>query len=105
MKTHDALEIIDRRYFEGQPEEQAGLEEARLLVAIGELAYQLRESAGLSQQEIAQRVGVTAHDVEALEIADYEGDHLALVQRIAVSLGRRIVVDSIPAVPPTTVAA
>lgn len=94
--TRDLLEIIDRRFFHGQPERLAELEEARASAAIARQVYQLREKAGLSQRELARLVGVTQTAIRRLEEDDYEGHSLEMLQRIAHALGRRVDIRFIP---------
>ncbi len=52
--------------------------------------YALRKRAGLSQAELARRVGTTQSVISRLEDADYGGHSLALLQRIAAALERRV---------------
>jgi transcriptional regulator with XRE-family HTH domain len=54
-------------------------------------------SAGLSQRELAQRVGTSASAICRLEDADYDGHSLSLLKRIAQALGKRIEVRFVPA--------
>jgi ribosome-binding protein aMBF1 (putative translation factor) len=52
--------------------------------------YQLREDAGLSQAELARRIGTTQSVISRLEDADYEGHSLAMLNRIADAMERRV---------------
>jgi transcriptional regulator with XRE-family HTH domain len=52
--------------------------------------YDLRARAGLSQRDLARRVGTTASVICRLEDADYGGHSLAMLKRIAAALGRRL---------------
>ena len=52
--------------------------------------YQLRQQAGLSQAELARRVGTTQSVISRLEDADYEGHSLAMLNRIAAAVERRV---------------
>lgn len=56
----------------------------------------LREEAGLSQHALAERIGTTASVVCRLEDADYEGHSLAMLNRIATALNRRVVIQFAP---------
>jgi DNA-binding XRE family transcriptional regulator len=95
--TTDAVEILHRRYYEGRPERLAALEEARANEEIARKIYALRTQAGLTQRQLAQRVGTTASVICRLEDADYEGHSLALLRRIAAALGQRVEVRFLPA--------
>lgn len=95
--TTDALEIIDRRYFRGRPNREAELEEARADVAVAEKIYKLRTKAGLTQRKLAKLVGTTASVICRLEDADYEGHSLAMLNRIAAALDKRVEIRFLPA--------
>lgn len=93
--TTDALKILAQmtgkdadlqRLFE---EEVAGREVAHKI-------YQLRRQAGLSQAELARRVGTTQSVISRLEDADYEGHSLAMLNRIAAAVERRVEIRFVP---------
>lgn len=52
--------------------------------------YQLRTSRGLTEAELASRVGTTQSVIARLEDADYEGHSLRMLQRIEEALGARL---------------
>lgn len=95
-RTTDAIEILHRRYFEGKPEMLALLEEARAEDEVARKICELRTQAGLSQRELAKRVGTTASVICRLEDADYEGHSLAMLRRIAASLNKRVQILFVP---------
>ncbi len=88
--TSDAVEILHRRFYEGRPERLAELEAARASAAVARAAYELRTKAKLSQRELARRVGLAPAMIAQLEDDDFEGDMLALLQRIAVALNKTV---------------
>jgi DNA-binding XRE family transcriptional regulator len=88
--TKDALKIIHRRFFEGKPERLAELEQARAEDAVARKIRELRAEAGLTQRQLAARVGTTASVICRLEDADYQGHSLATLNRIAAALDRRV---------------
>lgn len=96
-KTSDAIEILHRRYIEGQPEREAELAEARADIAIAEKIRKLREKAGLTQRQLAKLVGTTASVICRLEDADYEGHSLAMLNRVAAALDKRVEIRFLPA--------
>jgi ribosome-binding protein aMBF1 (putative translation factor) len=98
-RTTDAVEILRRRFVEGDPESEALLEEVRAEAEVARTIYRLRSGAGLTQQALAQRVGTTASVISRLEDADYQGHSLAMLRRIAAALGRRVEI-RFPAVKP-----
>ncbi|MBI2432058.1 MAG: helix-turn-helix transcriptional regulator [Candidatus Hydrogenedentes bacterium] len=89
-KTTDALEIVYRRHYKGHPERLQRLEDERQNAAIARKLYRLRTEAGMTQQQLAVRVGTTASVVSRLENADYEGHSLTMLRRIAAALGKNI---------------
>ena len=89
-RTTDAVEILRRRFVEGNPESEALLEEVRAEAEVARTIYRLRTGAGLTQQALAERVGTTASVISRLEDADYTGHSLAMLRRIAAALGRRV---------------
>lgn len=88
--TSDAVEIMDRRYYEGRPDRIAELEEARANDEVARKIYQLRTKAKLSQRQLAKLVGTTASVICLLEDGDYQGHSLSMLRRIAAALHRRI---------------
>ncbi len=95
-RTTDAIEILHRRYIEGQPEREAELAEARAEIAIAEKIRALREKAKLTQRQLAKLVGTTASVICRLEDADYEGHSLAMLNRIAAALDKRVEIRFLP---------
>lgn len=53
----------------------------------------LREEAGLSQKELAQKVGTSQQQISRLESPTYEGHSLSMLRRIATVLGATVHVD------------
>lgn len=94
--TKDAVEILHRRYFKGNPAMKALLDEERANAEIARRIHDLRTRAGLSQRALAGLVGTTASVICRLEDADYDGHSLALLRRIAVALNQRVEVRFVP---------
>ena len=69
---------------------EAAIPVADLERALARRLYALRKQAGVSQAELARRVGTTQSVISRLEDADYGGHSLALLQRIAAALERRV---------------
>jgi ribosome-binding protein aMBF1 (putative translation factor) len=88
-KTRNALELIakdvgkDRSFWRMVEEESLNIQVARIL-------YEARTQAGLTQAQLAERVGTTQPVIARLEDADYEGHSLTMLRRIAEALGRRV---------------
>jgi ribosome-binding protein aMBF1 (putative translation factor) len=75
---------------------QAEFEQELMNVEAAQLIYDMRTKAGLSQRELAKRVGTTASVICRLEDADYEGHTLAAVRKIATALNRRLELRAVP---------
>ena len=96
-KTADAVEILHRRYINGDKKREAELEEERLHARVARQIYDLRCGAGLSQKELAEKLGTTQSVISRLEDADYEAPAELVAQlmlkghidRILASLGER----------------
>jgi ribosome-binding protein aMBF1 (putative translation factor) len=88
--TTDGVEILHRRYYEGHPERIESLNEERANMEVARKVYDLRKKAGLTQQQLAERIGTTASVISRLEDADYEGHSLSMLRRIAEALGKRV---------------
>ena len=85
-KTSDALAILERMAGE-RPGLRRLTEQARVNAAVAQLIYDARNRAGLSQAELAERIGTKQSVISRLEDADYEGHSLSMLQRIAAALG------------------
>jgi len=86
-KTTDAVAILDRMAGES-PALQRLTDEARVNAAVAQLIYAARNKAGLSQAELAERIGTKQSVISRLEDADYDGHSLSMLHRIAASLGQ-----------------
>jgi ribosome-binding protein aMBF1 (putative translation factor) len=86
-KTSDAVAILGRMAGD-RPELRRLTEQARVNAAVAQLIYDARNKAGLSQAELAERIGTKQSVISRLEDADYEGHSLSMLQRIAAALGR-----------------
>ena len=94
--TDDASEILRRRFVKDDPETTAELEKIRADNDVARKIYDLRIKAGLSQREFAKLVGTTASVICRLEDSDYEGHSLAMLNRIAAALDKRVVIRFLP---------
>ncbi|NUM54350.1 MAG: helix-turn-helix transcriptional regulator [Candidatus Hydrogenedentes bacterium] len=91
-KKRDALDIIHREFYAGKPQRLAALESERQNAAIARRLYDLRNRAGITQAELARRVGTTTSVISRLENADYEGHSLTMLRRVAAALDRTVAV-------------
>ncbi|MBI2827058.1 MAG: XRE family transcriptional regulator [Planctomycetia bacterium] len=95
-RTTDGIQILRRRYLKHDAEMAHLVEEQRANMDIARKIYELRERAGLSQRALAKLIGTTASVVCRLEAADYDGHSLAMLNRIAAALDRRVEIRFLP---------
>jgi len=95
-KTTDAAAIMDHM-FSNTPQRKAALEQTRREMALGEKIFRLREEAGLTQQQLAEKIGTHASAISRLEDADYDKHSMATLQKVADALGMLLIVDFIKA--------
>ena len=96
-KIHsDALQGLYDRYVGDDPERVAAYEKAVANANVATNIYELRTQSGLSQRELAARVGTTASVICRLEDADYEGHSMAMLRRVAAAVGQRVVISFVP---------
>ncbi len=70
-------------------ETRAGIEQD---LALGQLIYDLRTEAGLSQRELAARMGTTQSVISRLEEGGGARNRIDTLGRVATALGRHLVV-------------
>ena len=88
-RTSDGMVILDAITGD-DPKLQALIAEEAENLRIAKNIYELRNKAGLSQAELAKRIGTTQSVISRLEDADYEGHSLPMLQRVAAALNKRI---------------
>ncbi len=91
------LQYTYDRYIGNDRELAAAFEEELFAADVASQIYKLRTRAGLSQRQLAAKVGTTASVVCRLEDADYEGHSLSMLRRIAAATGRRVKIVFVPA--------
>jgi ribosome-binding protein aMBF1 (putative translation factor) len=94
-KTDDALKILENMT-QADPELEEMVKEASLNAAVAQLIYDARSKAGLTQQQLAARIGTQQSVIARLEDADYEGHSLSMLQRIACALNQRVEINLLP---------
>lgn len=85
-----ASQFLYNRYTAGDPKREEDYDEE---VINAEIA----RKAGLTQQELADRVGTSKSAICRLEDADYEGHSLSMLKRIAEALDKRVEIRFLPA--------
>src|SRR5271167_3780625 len=95
-RTSNAVRILHRRYVGEDVQRKASLEQERVNAEVARTIYELREQAGLSQKELADRVETTQSVISRLEDADYDGHSLSMLRRIAAALGQEVKIVFVP---------
>ena len=96
--TSDAAEIMDIEFGE-EPGYQALLSEQRIRSEAARAIYDARIAAGLTQKQLADLVGTRQSVISRLEDADYDRHSLAMLDRIASALHKRVEVRFVPSTP------
>ena len=94
-RTSDAVEIMDRMVGEDR-RLRALVEEERVHVQVAQEILELRTARGLTQKELAERVGTTQSVIARLEDTDYRGHSLRMLRRIGEALNARLNVHFVP---------
>lgn len=94
-KTNDALKIL-QQMTTNDPEIEQMIQESSLNAELAQLIYTARTQAGLTQQQLAERIGTKQSVIARLEDADYEGHSLSMLNKIAQALNQRLEVHLIP---------
>jgi DNA-binding XRE family transcriptional regulator len=95
-KTSDALEILDDIFRADDPSFKEELESELENCRIARQIYDLRQQAGLTQKQLAQKAETTQSVISRLESADYDGHSMAMLRRIAKALNQRVEIVFIP---------
>jgi ribosome-binding protein aMBF1 (putative translation factor) len=90
------MEIIKQRFGidpRTDPSVQAFAED----FSIAQTVYDVRQRAGMTQMELASAIGATEDVIADIEAADYDGDPLLILRRIADALHMKLRVELVPA--------
>ena len=90
------VQFLYDRYVGDDGKRMEVYEEVALNAEIARKIYDLRTKAGLSQRELAKRVGTSASAICRIEDADYVGHSLSLLKKIADALDRRVDIRFLP---------
>ena len=85
------------RYIGHDPKLVEEFEQEVINADIARKIYDLRTKAGLSQRDLARKIGTNASVICRLEDADYEGHSLLMLKRIAGVLDKRVEIRFLPA--------
>lgn len=93
MRTTDNFADVIKEKLAVSPELSSLVEAERSNVDIAMKVYEMRKDAGITQKELADRIGSKQSVISRIEDADYDGHSITLLRRIASALGKRLVVD------------
>ena len=88
--SSQASAYLYNQYIAGDSTREQAYEEEVINADIARKIYDLRTKAGLTQQELAARVGTTKSAISRMEDADYDGHSLSILKRIAEALDKRV---------------
>jgi len=88
-RTKNALEIIDRLTGD-DAELRAMIDEETINAQVAQMIFAARTQVGLTQNELAERIGTRQPVIARLEDADYAGHSLSMLQRVAAALGKSL---------------
>lgn len=91
-----ALQWTYDRHIAQDPKRVQEYEDELLNAELARKLHDLRTQAGLSQRELAQKIGTSASAICRLEDADYEGHSLSMLKRIAEALDQRVEIRFVP---------
>jgi ribosome-binding protein aMBF1 (putative translation factor) len=85
-----ALGALYDRFVGDDPERVASYQRALANAQVAGAIHDLRTAAGLTQRELAAKVGTSASVICRLEDADYEGHSLSMLRRVAEALDHQV---------------
>jgi len=88
--------IILSEYFNDSPRETLLLRRELFNAHIAQAIYDVRKLKGLTQAQLAKRVGTTASVISRLEDVDYGGRSLDMLLRITSALGLQLTLSLTP---------
>jgi ribosome-binding protein aMBF1 (putative translation factor) len=89
MANYSRWEDLRKRRGEPTPDVRSAVEQD---LALGQLIYDLRTEAGLSQRALAERMGTTQSVISRLEEGGGARNRLDTLARVATALDRHLVV-------------
>ena len=95
-KTKDAVSILHHRYIQGDKAKLKAIADEKEALNIASQIHELRTQKGLSQTELAKKIGTTQSVISRLENTDYKCENLSTLQKIAAVLHCRLEVKFIP---------
>jgi transcriptional regulator with XRE-family HTH domain len=88
-KTKNFADVI-RNKLQANADLAEAVNRERFSASIAQEIYAMRKGAGLTQAELAERANTHQSVIARLEDADYDGHSLAMLNRIAAALDKRV---------------
>lgn len=95
-KSKDAVAILHHRYIKGDKAKLKAIADEKEALNIASQIHELRTQKGLSQAELAKKIGTTQSVISRLENTDYKCENLSTLQKLASVLHCRLEVKLIP---------
>ena len=95
-RTTTAREILRRRVYHGRADRILQREQTAREMAFGQKIRRVREEAGMTQKDLAAKIGTQPSAISRIEDADYDGHSLSLLQRVADALDMLLLIDFAP---------
>lgn len=89
-KTTAASKILWNRLYKNRPERVDQLQQSIADSNLGIQIHRLRKKEGITQGELAEKIGTTASVISRIEDADYEGHSVETLRRIAKALRKQL---------------
>ena len=90
MKTRDLVDYLHDRFIGTDPKRLREAAEIDGDYRVARILYDLREEAGLTQARLGKKIGLSAKMIDNIEMADYEGNMLGVLIRVADLLGHEV---------------
>lgn len=95
-KTNSARKILWNRLYKGRPDRIAALRQTQEDMELGLKIRRLREDAGLTQMELASRIGTQPSAISRIEDAEYDGHSVETLRKIAHAMHMRLRIEFQP---------
>ena len=87
--TTNAVDILKKRLGDS-PERRQQIDQEKERISAACLIHEARTRAGLTQKELAEKVGTKQSVISRMENADYEGHTLSMLMKVAEALDMRL---------------
>ena len=99
-RTRDFAQVI-RAKLAADPDLAEAVESEAFISNVAMQVYDARMAAGLTQKQLAERIGTKQSVISRIEDADYDGHSVTLLKKIAKALGQKLHVEFCVCVAPS----